>query len=230
MRDEEGDELGAGPGSGPAVAASANDADTVPTSADGEPGARGEPSVLDIPPVASVPYERARADSLSAIPRSPVATHRRPREAPTVFVVGFWRRLGAGLIDAAVITPAALLVIWIAGRLTGVHLPRGLDFWLDLILASDPALVMAVGLTIAVAAVYALVFQILQARTLGMRVLKMRVVDVYGDPPSPARCLARTLGYVGGVFTLFLGFLWIGFDREKRGLQDWIAGTYVIRG
>ena len=29
--------------------------------------------------------------------------------------------------------------------------------------------------------------------------------------------------------TLFLGFLWIGFDSEKRGLQDWIAGTYVIR-
>jgi len=26
-----------------------------------------------------------------------------------------------------------------------------------------------------------------------------------------------------------LGLLWIGFDREKRGLHDWIAGTYVIR-
>jgi uncharacterized RDD family membrane protein YckC len=23
--------------------------------------------------------------------------------------------------------------------------------------------------------------------------------------------------------------LWMGFDSEKRGLQDWIAGTYVIR-
>jgi uncharacterized RDD family membrane protein YckC len=29
---------------------------------------------------------------------------------------------------------------------------------------------------------------------------------------------------------LFLGFLWIGFDSEKRGLHDWIAGTYVVRG
>jgi hypothetical protein len=36
-------------------------------------------------------------------------------------------------------------------------------------------------------------------------------------------------GYLAGVATLFLGFLWIGFDNEKRGLQDWIAGTYVIR-
>jgi uncharacterized RDD family membrane protein YckC len=23
--------------------------------------------------------------------------------------------------------------------------------------------------------------------------------------------------------------LWIGFDREKRGLHDWIADTYVVK-
>ena len=57
----------------------------------------------------------------------------------------------------------------------------------------------------------------------------MKVIDVYGDPPSPARCVARCAGYLASVATLFLGFLWIGFDSEKRGLQDWIAGTYVIR-
>jgi uncharacterized RDD family membrane protein YckC len=28
---------------------------------------------------------------------------------------------------------------------------------------------------------------------------------------------------------LALGFLWIGFDREKRGLHDWLADTYVVR-
>jgi uncharacterized RDD family membrane protein YckC len=31
------------------------------------------------------------------------------------------------------------------------------------------------------------------------------------------------------VFTLGLGFLWIGFDSEKRGLQDWVSGTYVVK-
>lgn len=217
MRDE---------GSGPTVRGG-DGADTERTEAPVEPGPATsvEPTVLagDAP-------ARSHADSISAVPKSPVATRAWQRPAPTVTVVGFWRRLGAGLIDLAVIAPAALIVVWIASQLTGVHLPRGLDFWLDLILASDPALVMALGLTIAVAAVYALVFQVLRAQTLGMRVLQMRVIDVYGDPPSPARCLARTVGYIGGVFTLFLGFLWIGFDREKRGLQDWIAGTYVIRG
>ena len=48
-------------------------------------------------------------------------------------------------------------------------------------------------------------------------------------PAAPARSLARCAGYLAGVVTLFLGFLWVGFDSEKRGLHDWIAGTYVIR-
>ena len=41
--------------------------------------------------------------------------------------------------------------------------------------------------------------------------------------------VVRCAGYLASIATLFLGFLWIGFDSEKRGLQDWIAGTYVIR-
>jgi len=73
------------------------------------------------------------------------------------------------------------------------------------------------------------VFHIVVGRTLGMRVMKLRIIDVYGDRPSPKRCLARCAGYLASAATLFLGFLWMGFDSEKRALQDWIAGTYVIR-
>ena len=55
------------------------------------------------------------------------------------------------------------------------------------------------------------------------------VIDVYGDPPTYLRAGLRTAGNLVSIGTLFLGFLWIGFDAEKRGLHDWIAGTYVIR-
>jgi uncharacterized RDD family membrane protein YckC len=81
----------------------------------------------------------------------------------------------------------------------------------------------AIGLT------YLLLFQIVVGRTLGMRAMQIKIIDIYGDRPSAARCVARCAGYIAGVATLFLGFLWMGFDSEKRGLQDWIAGTYVIR-
>jgi uncharacterized RDD family membrane protein YckC len=157
------------------------------------------------------------------------------REAPVVHVVGFWKRAAAAVIDIAIVIPAALLVTLIVSKIAGVHLPpknlhlTDLDLWIDLVLATDPALVTGLVLVMAIGLIYLLVFQILLGRTLGMRVLRLKIIDVYGDPPSPARCLARCAGYVAGVFTLLLGFLWVGFDSEKRGLHDWIAGTYVIR-
>jgi uncharacterized RDD family membrane protein YckC len=155
-------------------------------------------------------------------------------QPPTVYVVGFWRRAAAAAVDLAVVVPVALLVTLIVGKLAGVALPRvhllDVDLWIDLVLASDPALVTGLGIGLAIAMTYLLVFQATAGRTLGMRLLELRIVDVYGDPPSVARSAARCVGYLAGVATLFLGFLWIGFDSEKRGLQDWIAGTYVIRG
>jgi uncharacterized RDD family membrane protein YckC len=152
-----------------------------------------------------------------------------------VYVVGFWRRAAAAFVDALVIVPAALAIALVAGKLAGVQPPASrprlldVDLWIDLVLATDPALVMAVVLVVAIAMTYLLVFQIAAGRTPGMRLLKIKIIDVWGDRPSPARCAVRCLGYLVGLATLFLGFLWVGFDSEKRGLHDWIAGTYVIR-
>jgi uncharacterized RDD family membrane protein YckC len=200
--------------------------------------AEREPALLrDEPaegPAAPAPSEPPRSTRKSS-PRveRPVEPTRKAGEGPTVHVAGFWRRLVAGFIDLGVILPVAALLTWIASTVANVHLPasrtRGLDFWLDLLLASDPALVTAAGMLVAVAAVYLMVFQFVMGQTLGMRLLKMRVIDVWGERPSIARCAARTGGYLVSVATVMLGFLWVGFDAEKRGLHDWIAGTYVIK-
>jgi uncharacterized RDD family membrane protein YckC len=121
----------------------------------------------------------------------------------------------------------------LVSRVGGVGLPAsrhyGVDFWLDLLLAGDPALITLVALLVAVATIYVLVFQITLSRTPGMRVLKIRIVDQYGATPSTARVAARTAGYLAAAATLGLGFIWIGFDSEKRGLHDWLSGTYVVR-
>jgi uncharacterized RDD family membrane protein YckC len=157
------------------------------------------------------------------------------REASSVYVVGFWKRFAAAIVDLVVVVPVALLITFIVSKVAGVHLPArnlhltDVDMWIDLVLASNPAIVMGIVLFLAIGMVYLFVFHMTLGRTLGMRLLKMKVIDVYGDPPSPARCAARCAGYLASLATLFLGFLWIGFDSEKRGLQDWIAGTYVIR-
>jgi uncharacterized RDD family membrane protein YckC len=208
-----------------------------------------EPALLGHPP-AETADEGVTAKTESVADANTAPTKRAPtappvlqrsatsagrRDAASVWVVGFWKRLVAAVVDGALIIPAALLVTLIVSKIAGVHLPArnlhvtDIDLWIDLVLASDPALLMGFGLTVAVALVYLLVFHITLGRTLGMRLLNIKVIDVYGDAPSPARCVARCAGYLAGFATLFLGFLWIGFDSEKRGLQDWIAGTYVIK-
>ena len=187
-----------------------------------------------------------RDDSASTMPDPPAASPPaattpkviappKRREAATVHVVGFWRRWLAAAVDLLVVVPLALLLTFVISKIAGIHMPPSnlhvldLDLWLDLVLRTDPALVMALVMIAAIGMLYALVFQITVGRTLGMRTLKIKIIDVYGERPSPGRCVARCLGYLAGVATLFLGFLWIGFDSEKRGLQDWIAGTLVIR-
>ncbi len=153
--------------------------------------------------------------------------------APKFYVGGFWARALAGLIDAAIIIPIALILCKVASALADLHIPssrvQGLDFWLDLLLAGNPALFGAIGLTLAIACTYSMIFHISMGRTPGMRVLKLRIIDVYGDDPSTPRALARTAGYLLSVASLGLGFIWIAFDSEKRGLQDWLAGTYVVK-
>jgi uncharacterized RDD family membrane protein YckC len=192
-----------------------------------------EPAMLRDPAEGSGARERASTSEDRKPASLPSAVVR--RGASTVYVVGFWKRALAALIDAAVIVPSALLMTLIVGKLSGVGLPPrdlgilDLDLWIDLVLATDPAVVLAVVMLVAIGLVYLLISHIVLGRTLGMRLLKIRIIDVYGDRPSPGRCVARCAGYLAGVATLFLGFLWMGFDSEKRGLQDWIAGTYVIR-
>jgi uncharacterized RDD family membrane protein YckC len=176
------------------------------------------------------------APSLSPAPTAAATGARAARrDAATVYVVGFWRRSAAAFVDALLVVPVALLIALLAGKIAGVQPPPSrprlfdIDMWIDLVLATDPALVMAVVLVAAIAMVYLLVFQITTGRTLGMRLLRIKIIDVWGDRPSAGRCAVRCLGYLVGLATLFLGFLWVGFDSEKRGLHDWIAGTYVIR-
>jgi len=196
--------------------------------------AEQEPAVLrDRTEAALARTEPARPARPEPAKRGSAAELRRP--APVVHVVGFWKRAVAATVDLAVVLPTAMLITFLVSKISGIRLPSSklhlldIDLWIDLVLATDPAIVMGIVLFTAVALAYLFVFHIAQGRTLGMRLLKIRVIDLYGDRPSPARCAARCVGYLAGVATLFLGFLWMGFDSEKRGLQDWIAGTLVIR-
>ena len=193
-----------------------------------------EPALLRGDHVKSPAPAASRAETPTDVTSDEFTRGATRRDPEMVHVAGFWKRFIAAMIDLAIVIPVALLISFLVSKIAGLEMAHrpgffDIDLWIDLLLATDPALVMAFVMFVAIGLVYLLVSHIVLGRTLGMRVMRMRVIDVYGDRPSPARCAARCAGYLASAATLFLGFLWMGFDSEKRALQDWIAGTYVVR-
>ena len=66
-------------------------------------------------------------------------------------------------------------------------------------------------------------------KTLGMALLGLQVVTQRGAPISGRQAIFRTVGLGITLFlTLGIGFLGIVYQRERRALNDYIAGTAVV--
>lgn len=132
--------------------------------------------------------------------------------------VGFWVRVAASVIDtvlvAFVLTPVAMLVL---GKDSAFTLQPDLS----------PASVLVNYVLPAAAIVW---FWVARQATPGKMVFRARIVDAEtGGPLSVGQSLGRYLGYYVSIFGLFLGFVWVAFDRRKQGWHDKLAGTVVIR-
>ncbi|MBW8741178.1 MAG: alpha/beta fold hydrolase [Acidobacteria bacterium] len=66
-------------------------------------------------------------------------------------------------------------------------------------------------------------------QTPGMRFMRVRVVDRSGASPSVPRSLLRFAGLLLAIIPLFAGFLTVLVDGRRRAVQDFIAGTVVLR-
>lgn len=82
------------------------------------------------------------------------------------------------------------------------------------------ALVMNVG--------YYIGLWMLTGRTVGKVVMGLKVVHVRGRSISFGIALRRLIGYFFSAIVLFLGFLWVLVDDDRRGWHDKMAGTCVI--
>lgn len=65
--------------------------------------------------------------------------------------------------------------------------------------------------------------------TVGGIVLNLKVVRLDDQPVTITVALVRALMAAFSVVVLFLGFLWIAWDKEKQSWHDKIAGTVVVR-
>ena len=57
----------------------------------------------------------------------------------------------------------------------------------------------------------------------------VKVVPAIGGVMTYKKAFVRYIGYGISEIPLFLGFLWIAFDKNKQGWHDKIAGTFVIK-
>src|SRR5579863_4555506 len=145
---------------------------------------------------------------------------------------GFWIRLLAYIIDvivlelfalaAGVVLGIGLAVVGILGKVqppgNGHALPNGLLalFWL-------------VGLAVTIG--YNVIFNsgAWQA-TPGKRILGLHLVTTTGEPVSGWLAFGRWAAYILDGMTLYVGFMMIGWTREKTGLHDIVCGTRVVYG
>lgn len=146
---------------------------------------------------------------------------------------GFWRRFLAGLLDAVVIFPVftAFFIFWV--RVIWVELPDPklglLEWFLMIPFSEDPLLVPGLLFGLVMGLVLLTVATILLGASPGQRVMGLRIVDGAGRRIGPFRGAFRTVCLFFSFCYLFLGILWIGFDRLRQGWHDKLAGTYVIR-
>ncbi|HXI72918.1 MAG TPA: RDD family protein [Verrucomicrobiae bacterium] len=102
--------------------------------------------------------------------------------------------------------------------------------FLDIILIGILSGVARVGpLCLVVALAYFAGMWWWRGTTIGGIVLKLKVIREDGRPLSFVAALVRGLAAAFSVVVLFLGFLWIAWDKDKQGWHDKIAGTVVIR-
>jgi uncharacterized RDD family membrane protein YckC len=185
------------------------------------PAAPEKPTLLLPPDVAAPPYHPPGR----GLP--PLGSWDRASEQVGVAAkAGFWIRLVAWIADIvclflATIALAVLVLttIWFGGRLGG----EINDQVMALAGYSSAIIVMASGF------LYFTLFVGSRGQTPGKMLFGLRIVRVNGQEMTYGRACLRSLCWILSLLLFSVGFLMIAFTRQKQGLHDMLAGTYVVR-
>ncbi len=132
---------------------------------------------------------------------------------------GFWVRLGAWMVDQAIVIVAMVPLVMLLALQLDIEGRGQAD--LDS---------RANGLALLVSWLYYAVMESSSRQaTFGKRLLRLQVTDEAGDPISFARASGRFFGKIASGLTLGIGILMIAVTPRKRGLHDVMAGCLVAR-
>jgi len=130
---------------------------------------------------------------------------------------GFWIRVAAALLDTIWVVALIAATVWVVTSVDAFTASEGAKtFWYFMSWDIIPAIVV-------------IVLWVYRSATPGKEVLKLTIVDARTlQPPSKGQLIGRYLGYYISMIPLFLGIIWVAFDKRKQGWHDKLAGTLVI--
>lgn len=174
-----------------------------------------EPAVsAEATEAASLPMEPTRA-----VPPAPPLTN-----AASLPKAGFWMRAVASLLDSLLLFLVQFVFSLILGLTAGTMLsgvePHGEAF----------VGLMATLFGVLVGFTYSVFFTGYCGQTPGKMALRIKVIRTTGEEVSYGRAFVREVPgkFLSGIL-LGIGYLMVAFDRQKQGLHDRIADTYVIK-
>ena len=132
--------------------------------------------------------------------------------------VGFWRRVGASIVDTLAVLAVILPVLVAVYGTNYFSMAQGglagpVDFLVQVVFP----------------AVAVILFWKIRGATPGKMLFSARVVDARTlGPLSNGQAIGRYFAYFVSMLPLMLGFIWVAFDERKQGFHDKLAGTLVI--
>ena len=145
--------------------------------------------------------------------------------------MGFWIRFAAFVADwvIAYVVAALLAVVLGISLTTGEVDTAAMEDFSTLIENFNyDFLLLFCGISV----LHGIVLTAFRGQTLGKMLLRIQVVDADGNIPSWQKIALREL--LRGVillalFPLGLIYVWVALDARKRGLHDYLGGSYVVR-
>ena len=120
---------------------------------------------------------------------------------------GFWRRFFAFITDSLLLGCIGSISIYVFGESIQVYLWHGFWGWIYFVFMESSE----------------------GGATLGKMLLGIRVTDLWGNRISDGKSFLRHLALIVNPITLGIGFLMVGFTKNKQGLHDIMAGCLVIK-
>jgi uncharacterized RDD family membrane protein YckC len=118
---------------------------------------------------------------------------------------GFWRRFAAAFIDGIIVGVVVIVLDLLA---------KGVGYAIGIIIAIAYFTYFEGGPT---------------GQTLGKRVMGIRVIDFNtGGPIGYSRAFIRYIGRIVSAIVIYIGYLWMLWDREKQTWHDKFANDVVV--